>query len=75
MVDGGSLEDEIQSRPPVCLIHGDMDDVVPHAALGLASEMLEHNDVPHEAHSRPNLAHGIDQGGIALAAEFLKKVL
>ena len=75
LVDGGALSEEIQSRPPVCLIHCDMDDVVPHAALGLADEILEEVGVPHEVHTIPNLAHGIDQQGLYQATQFLKKQL
>ncbi len=67
-----ALPQEIQSRPPVCLIHGRMDDVVPFTALGMAEEGLRANGVPVETHARPGLGHSIDMEGIAIAGRFLK---
>ena len=67
------LAKEIKSRPPVCLIHGDADGVVPHGASLHAAQLLTAAGVPVEFHSRPNLAHGIDNEGLALALRFLKE--
>lgn len=63
-----SLADEITVRPPVLLVHGEADAVVPHAALGMAESALRDAGVPVEAVSRPGLGHGIDEDGIARAA-------
>ncbi len=68
------LAHEIQSRPPVCLIHGTMDEVVPFGAMEHAEATLRANGVAVEAHARPMLGHGIDEEGIDLAAAFLKRV-
>ncbi len=68
------LEREIQSRPPVCLIHGTHDDVVPFVAMAAAETTLRTNMVAVEAHARPGLGHGIDEAGIDLASAFLKRV-
>lgn len=67
------LADEIQSRPPVCLIHGDMDDVVPFSAMRMAQSALEANHVPVETHARPRLGHSIDMQGLDIATAFLKR--
>ena len=75
MIGGELLGEEIRSKPPVCLIHGDMDQVVPFEAMALASEVLSHVGVEHETHPCPNVAHGIDPQGLLAAIEFLKKNL
>jgi phospholipase/carboxylesterase len=65
------LASELKSKPPVCLIHGDSDDVVPYAALAAAKQALSAAGVPVHAHSRPMLGHSIDMEGLKIAAEFL----
>ena len=75
LVGGDVLGKEITARPPVCLIHGNADDVVPYAALANASSVLKDHGVSATAHTRPFLGHSIDMEGIAIAAEFLKEKL
>lgn len=65
-------EEGITAKPPVCLIHGSDDTVVPFGAMGLAEAMLKHFGVAVETHKRPNLGHGIDPKGIEIASAFLK---
>jgi len=62
------LGEEIASRPPVLLVHGDADPVVPFEAMPAAREALDLNGVPVAAYQRPGLAHGIDQDGLQLCA-------
>jgi phospholipase/carboxylesterase len=69
------LEKEMISKPPICLVHGDMDNVVPYGAMIHAVDALMQNHIPHEAHGRPNLGHGIDEQGITIARNFLKRHL
>lgn len=70
-----SLEKEIKSKPPVLLVHGDADQVVPPQSLDDAKTALTALGVAVEAHSRPGLGHGIDNDGLGLAAEFLVNAL
>jgi phospholipase/carboxylesterase len=65
------LGEEIASRPPVLLVHGDADPVVPFEAMPLAEEAMQLNGVPVAAYRRPGLAHGIDQEGLQLGAAAL----
>lgn len=65
------LAAELVSRPPVLLVHGEADEVVPFSALAQAEAALRAAGVPVEAHARPRLGHGIDQPGLELAARFL----
>ncbi len=64
---------EITAKPPLCLIHGTMDMVVPFTAMGAAEAGLRAQDVSVESHARPGLGHGIDERGIELATVFLRK--
>jgi phospholipase/carboxylesterase len=70
-----TLAAEIRSRPPVLLVHGNADPVVPYESLGVAEQGLRANGVPVETHTRPGLGHGIDEEGIALAQAFLARHL
>ena len=69
------LPAEIKSRPPVLLIHGAADDVVPAQALPAAVAALEANAVPVTQELRPGLGHSIDEHGLQLAMAFLKEAL
>lgn len=75
LVGAEFLADEIRSRPPVLLVHGDGDQVVPFRAMATAVAALEAIQVPVSAHRRPGLGHGIDDEGLALAAKALVDAL
>ncbi|MGQ0446062.1 MAG: alpha/beta hydrolase [Beijerinckiaceae bacterium] len=64
----------IRSKPPVLLVHGAADDVVPFQAMANAKAMLEAAGVPVTAVARPGLGHAIDAAGVALAADFLRGI-
>ncbi len=70
---GTELSAEITAKPPVCLIHGMADMVVPFAAMGMADATLRAQNISVESHARPGLGHGIDEQGIDFANAFLKK--
>ena len=70
-----ALEAEINSKPPVLLVHGDADEVVPPQSLADAEAALTTHGVEVETLSRPGLGHGIDNEGLSRAAEFLIGVL
>ena len=67
----GSLAAELTHRPPVLLVHGAADEVVPVAASRAAESALRAAGVPVEALYRPGLAHGIDPAGLAAGAALL----
>lgn len=70
----GSLAAEITSRPPVLLVHGDADDIVPYASLAEAESALREVGVPVTAITRSGLGHGIDNEGLGHAMAQLKGV-
>lgn len=65
-------EELVKTTTPVCLIHGEYDEVVPYAALAHAKQHLEKAGITVETHARPNLGHGIDGEGLKAAADFLR---
>jgi phospholipase/carboxylesterase len=67
------LAPEIRSRPPVLLIHGDRDDLIPPQALFHASSALAALGVPVEWHMSTGIGHSIDQEGLRHGAEFLAR--
>jgi phospholipase/carboxylesterase len=68
-----ALAPEIKSRPPVLLIHGDSDDLIPPQALFLAANGLASLGVPVEWHLSAGIGHGIDQEGLRQGGEFLAR--
>ncbi len=66
---------EIRSRPPVLLVHGDQDDLIPVQALFQASQGLASLAVPVEWHISYGIGHGIDQEGLRHGGEFLARRL
>ncbi len=66
------LSDQSYQKPPVCLIHGQADDVVPVEASVHARQVLEGAGFQVSGHTTPGLAHGIDEAGIAAGNQFLK---
>lgn len=69
------LKPEIQSRPPVLLIHGTEDDVVPFRSMDLASTALADVNVPVELHVSPGIGHSIGPDGLNAATRFAQRVL
>jgi phospholipase/carboxylesterase len=66
---------EVTSRPPVLLVHGDQDDLIPAQALFHAASGLASLGVPVEWHLSPGIGHGIDQEGLRHGGEFLARRL
>ena len=68
------LADEITAKPPVLLVHGEADEVIPVQAIHQASQALGGAGVSVRWHVSPGIGHGIDGVGLNLAAEFLRDV-
>jgi phospholipase/carboxylesterase len=64
---------EIKSRPPVLLVHGDQDDLIPPQALFHAAQTLATLEVPVEWHMSAGVGHGIDGEGLRHGGEFLMR--
>ncbi|HEV2625575.1 MAG TPA: prolyl oligopeptidase family serine peptidase [Xanthobacteraceae bacterium] len=64
---------EIKSRPPILLVHGDADDLIPVQALFQAAQGLAALEVPVEWHLSAGIGHGIDAEGLRHGGEFLAR--
>ena len=64
---------EIKSKPPVLLVHGDRDEVIPVQAMQMAAQGLAALEVPVEWHISPGIGHGIDEEGLRQGGEFLAR--
>ena len=70
------LADEAVAKPPILLVHGDADDVVPPQSLPQAAEALEAagwQDV--YAHVMKGTGHGIAPDGLSVALAFMRDKL
>jgi phospholipase/carboxylesterase len=63
----------ITSRPPILLIHGDRDDLIPPQALFQATQGLAALEIPAEWHLSAGIGHGIDNEGLRHGGEFLAR--
>ena len=69
------LAAEVRSKPPVLLVHGDADEVVPVGALAGAEAGLRQAGIEVESLRRPGLGHGIDEEGLSRGAALLQRSL
>ena len=69
------LAEEALSRPPVALIHGEADELVPYAAMAEAAAALETAGFAVETRGRPGLGHGIDPDGMRAGLAFMMRVM
>ena len=74
LVAAERLRGEIRSRPPVLLIHGTEDDIVPFNSMHMALRDLGAVGVTVEAHAFPGVGHSVGQDGSAATA-FAVRVL
>jgi phospholipase/carboxylesterase len=72
-IDPQSFAGEIKSKPPVLLVHGDSDELIPAQALFQASEGLAALGVPVEWHLSSGIGHGIDAEGLRHGGQFLAR--
>jgi phospholipase/carboxylesterase len=75
LLSGPELFVEIRARPPVLLVHGDADPIVPVSALDAAAIGLRAVGLTVETERRPGLGHSIDEVGLERGAVFLAAAL
>ena len=66
-----TLSDDMKSKPPIYLIHGDQDPMVPYSDTINAAKILKDLDVDVQSHISPNTPHSIAQDGLEIAIKFL----
>lgn len=62
-----------KTKPPVLLIHGDQDPVVPFESMGIAGEALQNAGFTVYGHVMKGTGHGISQDGLSVTLAFLKE--
>jgi len=75
LAGGETLKDEMVSKPPVMLIHGDRDEVLPVGFTLLAAQQLAAAGHGAEFHISQGLPHSIGPDGLELGGRFLKAAL
>jgi len=73
LADPEALSAEAVTKPPVLLVHGDSDEVLPVSAMHQAKTRLEGLGFEVASHVSPRLGHSIDEIGLQLGARFLIK--
>ncbi|WP_112873990.1 alpha/beta hydrolase [Paracoccus endophyticus] len=66
---------EVRVRPPVLLVHGDQDEMVPFADMDLAAKALTDAGFTVYAHTMKGTGHGIAPDGLSVALAFVREVL
>ena len=69
------LASELRSRPPILLVHGTEDPLVPYSSLEAAETTLKAAGVPVETVTSVGIGHSIDDQGLRRGGQFLKNVL
>lgn len=70
-----SLQAEMQVKPPILLMHGDQDPVVPFAHMSEAGDALVTAGFDVYGHVMQGTGHGIAPDGLGVALQFLKAQL
>lgn len=74
-LEAADLLGEATGKPPILLVHGDRDDVIPLDALFLASDALTKAEIPCQWHLSLGIGHGIDGEGLRHGGLFLAHAL
>ncbi len=74
LIGRNRLEDEMTCHPPVLIVHGEADEVVPANAAVEAERTLLADGIDVMAHVLPGLGHGIDERGLDLVHKFLQRL-
>ena len=64
---------EARSRPPILLVHGDADQVIPLDALFQSTDALLQAEIPAQWHLSLGVGHGIDAAGLRHGGLFLAR--
>jgi len=75
LVAADLLPSELRSRPPILVVHGTEDPMVPFAALAEAEAGLKAAGIPVESLGCPGVGHSIDEAGLRRGGHFLRDVL
>ena len=69
------LEKEAVQKPPILLVHGDEDDVVPYEELNIAADTLVKANFEVYKLTSKGAGHSITEDGLRAALQFIKNIL
>jgi phospholipase/carboxylesterase len=75
LANAAGLDEGALRKPPVLLIHGDVDPMIPLGAFHRTRDALAGRGFVVETHVSAGLGHSIDAAGLSLGERFLKRVL
>lgn len=75
LLDPEKLASEAKVKPPILLVHGDQDPMVPFEDMGLAGEALQKAGFTVYGHVMKGTGHGIAPDGLSVALGFVKEQL
>jgi phospholipase/carboxylesterase len=75
LIGGDTLATDKKSSPPVLLVHGTADEVVPYAFLGPSEQGLKDAGLSVATVTCPGTGHTIDERGLTEGLKFLRRVL
>jgi phospholipase/carboxylesterase len=68
------LGSDALAHPPICLIHGDLDEVVDPNSSAEANAVLKEAGFDVSYHVSRGVGHGIAPDGLAFASEFIARI-
>lgn len=71
LVGPDRIKAEVRNRPPILLLHGDQDTIIPIDALFASTDALLEAEIPCQWHLSLGIAHGIDPDGLRHGGQFL----
>ncbi len=63
----------INKITPICLIHGQLDDVIDVSCTDEIISYLQQHNITYNSYKVPNLSHSIDASGLQFAVQFIKE--
>ncbi len=75
LANAAKLEAEVRAKPPILLVHGGVDDLIPITSMFEAVSGLGAAGLNVEWHVSEGVGHGIAEDGLRLAGDFLARVL
>ncbi len=75
LADPAAVTAEVRTKPPVLLVHGEADSVIPVIALQEGKLVLGSLGFKVATHISAGLGHSIDEAGLRLGEQFLLEIL
>ncbi len=74
LLDSPALDAEITGKPPVLLVHGEADEVVPFARGPAAEAALRRRGIAVTTSWRKGVGHWVDEGGLQAGVAMLREL-